>query len=135
MSFVILYVFAMSVGMEKRLAYLEQRVNELLTTARNPCSGCAVLSRRVAELERRLDDPRELEDTPSDPTGAAAGPVWADGEPNIVDVLLLQAAGEPTATEAVDAFLRGTAEDVLQETAGGAGPYGHRRRPSAAGGC
>ena len=117
----------MPVGMEKRLAYLEQRVNELLTTARNPCSGCAALSRRVAELERRLDDPGELEDTPGDPTGAAAGPGWANGEPNIVDVLLLQAAGEPTAAEIVDAFLRETAEEsdtvnALQETAGGTDP-------------
>ena len=94
--------------MEKRLVYLEKKVTELLTTAKQPCSGCEALSRRVAELERRLDGPMELEDPPCDPTGVSAGPMWTAEKPDpmdldTVDVLLRDIVEEP---DPVDALLQ-----------------------------
>ena len=99
--------------MEKRLVYLEKKVTELLTTAKQPCSGCEALSRRVAELERRLDGPMELEDPPCDPTGVSAGPMWTAEKPDpmdldTVDVLLQEAAQQ---ANPVDVLLR----DIVEE--------------------
>lgn len=98
-----------STGMEKRLTLLERTVQELLTTTQQPCSGCAALSERVAELERRLDGPTGLVETQSSPTGAAAGDEWEAGESlpdcaDAVDFLLREATAEEA--DPVDVLLR-----------------------------
>ncbi|KAF0301482.1 hypothetical protein FJT64_003108 [Amphibalanus amphitrite] len=88
--------------MEGRLRTLEETANELLAAARQPCSGCQALSRRVEALERRLGPEPESEgaaphvDTllpPDDPAGESAGHAEraAEEDPDPVDLLLREA--------------------------------------------